>query len=73
MCSAVYDLLTCSPHEPEGRSFTRAEWPVYVAGYQMALRMALKVMDLAIVRFDTVRRTRRLEAKSRRAAARLDP
>jgi len=62
--------MTCQPHEPAGKSFSRAEWPVYVLGYQTALEMVLKVIDLAIVRFDTVRRTRRLEAKRRREQAR---
>jgi hypothetical protein len=65
----VYDLLTCPPHEPPGLAFTREQWPVYVAGYTMALQMAMKVMELALVRFDMVRRTRRLEAKRRRDEA----
>lgn len=73
MRSAVYDLCTCRPHEPQGRGFTRDEWRVYVQGYMTALTMAMKVLDLAVVRFETYRRTRRLEAKQRREQARRAP
>lgn len=73
MRSAVYDLCTCMPHEPEGKRFTREEWRLYVLGYSTALSMALKVLDLAVVRFETYRRTRRLEAKRRREEERATP
>lgn len=65
---AVYDLLVAPPHEPDGARFTAEEFAVYRQGYDLALIMALRVMQAAERRFSLYKRTRRLEARKRRSA-----
>lgn len=61
--AAVYDLLTCRPHEPPGARYTAEEFVVYRTGYGFALTMALKVMAAAGERHKMRARTRRLEKR----------
>jgi hypothetical protein len=68
--SAVYDLLTAKPHEPDAARFTAEQFRVYREGYAMALTMALRVMELAGRRFALYTRTRQLESRRRREQAR---
>lgn len=63
---AVYDLLVAKPHEPENARFTAEEFVVYRQGYDLALVMALRVMQAAERRFALYKRTRRLEARRKR-------
>lgn len=63
---SVYDLTIAHPHVLPAARFTPESYRVYCEGYAMALWMALKVMELAVTRFDTFERTRRLELKRRR-------
>jgi hypothetical protein len=65
--AAVYDLLTCAPHEPPDARYTAAEFAVYRRGYEWALVMALKVMTAAGERHKIRIRTRRLEARKVKA------
>jgi hypothetical protein len=44
---------------PEDRRLTAAEYRLYVEGYDMAVQMAFKVMDLAVARWKTTRRVKR--------------
>lgn len=50
MLAAVYELLNVTPHQPDRRSYSRVEWPIYREGYECALGMALRVMGLALDR-----------------------
>jgi hypothetical protein len=65
--AAVYDLLTCLPHEPPDTRFTHVEFTLYRKGYEFALVMALKVMQAATERHKMRVRTRRLERKKAKA------
>jgi hypothetical protein len=64
---AVYDLCTARPHEPPDVRFTPDQFAVYNAGYQMALTMALSVIQAAEERFKMHTRTRKLETRAKRA------
>lgn len=69
MLAALNDLSAARPHERRGRSYTPVEWPTYCEGYYCALTMAMKVLDLAYVRWKLARRTRRAETKRARDRA----
>jgi hypothetical protein len=56
------------PHEPDDLRLTVEQWPIYVAGYDMALKMALKVMTLAVKRWQLARATRRKARKLEKSA-----
>lgn len=67
---SVYELATVEPHEPAGRTIPPADWEAYCAGYVRALQMALKVMELADVRWRLYcRERRRRRAQELEAAA----
>ena len=63
---AVYDLMTATPHEPDGARYTPADFALYRAGYDYALVIALRTLQAAELRFELRERTTRLEAKRRR-------
>jgi hypothetical protein len=67
MQGAVYDLMVANPHEPDGARFTAADFALYREGYDKALETALRVLRAAGQRFELVDRTRRLEARKKRA------
>ena len=67
--AAVYDLMCCTPHEPAGARFSPEQFALYRQGYDVALVMALKVMNLADQRYRVRVRTLYLEAKNRRETA----
>jgi hypothetical protein len=58
--------MMAKPHEPDDARFTAAEFAVYREGYELALRMALRVVLAADERYRMVTRTRRLEARRRK-------
>jgi hypothetical protein len=58
--------MVCRPHEPEGARFTPEQFAVYRQGYDVALVMALRVMDLADRRYRLATRTKQLEAMNER-------
>lgn len=62
---AVYDLLVARPHEPEDARFTAAEFAIHRAGYELALKMALRTMEGATTRYKLYVLTRRLETRAR--------
>lgn len=62
---AVYDLLVARPHEPDDARFTAAEFALYRAGYELALKMALRTMDGARARYKLYILTRRLATRER--------
>lgn len=66
----MYDLLVAMPHVDADARYDAAEWAIYVAGYTMALTMALRVLDAGVARWSLYLRTRRLETKQRKAAER---
>jgi hypothetical protein len=65
---AVYDLMAARPHEPPGARLNAEEYALYRMGYDHALLIALRSVRAAERRFETVERTRRLEAKRKRSA-----
>lgn len=67
---AVYDLLCARPHVPADVRHTETEFGLYRDGYTWALVMALRVMEAATTRYGLYVKTRRLEAKRRRATQR---
>jgi hypothetical protein len=62
---AVYDLCTAKPHEPPGARFTPDQFALYNAGYQLALTMALRVIQAAEERYQMHTRTRKLETRKK--------
>ena len=66
MLSSVYDLMVCKPHVAQAARYTPDEWRVYVAGYDEALIVVLRVLWGAAERFKLFARTRRLEARRKR-------
>lgn len=64
----MYELCVAKPHVDDGARYTPDEWAIYVAGYDMALQMAMKVLEAGERRWSLYLRTRRLEAKLRRQA-----
>jgi hypothetical protein len=69
LISAVYDLATAKPHVDEDARYTVAEYKIYWDGYAHALRMALKVLDLAARRYRLATTSRRREARTARKGA----
>lgn len=69
MTQAVYELLTVTPHQPDRQHYTRAEWPIYVEGYDCALSMALRVLQAARARWLHHATDRRRAAAAERADA----
>ena len=66
--AAVYDLMVAPPHVPDDVRYTHDEFVLYRAGYDWALLMALRALELATRRHALVVKTQRLEAKRRREA-----
>lgn len=66
----MYDLCTIDAIAPDGYHFTREEWVIYSQGYYFAIARAVKVMDMALVRWKMYRRSRHVETKARNRAAR---
>jgi hypothetical protein len=62
--------MVAAPHVPADAHLTCAEFQHYRAGYDWALVLALRVMDLAGRRHALVVQTKRLDAKRRRAEGR---
>ena len=56
--------MVSRPHEPAGARFTPEQFAVYRQGYDMALVMALRVMDLADRRYRLASQTRQLTARA---------
>lgn len=48
---AVYELAVVRPHEPDDSRFTAAEYILYRQGYEHALFIVLKVLQLTIDRW----------------------
>lgn len=62
----LVDLHTAAPHEPAGARFSAAEFAVYRAGYAHALIVAMKAVDVALLRFELVERSKRLARRAKR-------
>jgi hypothetical protein len=69
MLAAIDELSTVRPHERPHRKYTLEEWRVYCEGYDWALVMAYKVLELAYQRWKLNNRTRRAVAKAEREKA----
>lgn len=68
MFRAVTDLTVAPPHIRAGARFTPVEWRLYADGYDMALVMCLRVMDLAVDRYRHARETRRAQQRAAKSA-----
>lgn len=64
---ALYDLMVAPPHEPADARFTAADFALYREGYDHALLVALKAIQSAAQRYELIERTKRLEARRKRA------
>lgn len=69
MQAAVYDLMVARPHEPDAAHFTIEQYRYYRQGYDHALVLALKVMDLADRRYKLRVRTLQLAARNEKRQA----
>lgn len=59
LAQAVYELCTVRPHDTPGLRLTPPEYRAYSQGYDRAIVMSLKVMDLAYDRWKHRRDARR--------------
>src|SRR5881628_404364 len=63
MQSAIYDLTTAMPHEPDGARFSAAEFAIYRGGYEKALEISPRATRAAAQRFELIERTRRIDER----------
>jgi len=68
MMSAVYELSTVRPHEPEHAKFSHAEFLVYRAGYEYALLVVLKLLKMTVEHWYANRRAARKSAVAKKRA-----
>lgn len=67
MGETVADLMNAQPHDDSDGRYSAAQWEFYRAGYQHALLIVLRALKETELRYEMVERTKRLDAKRRRA------
>ncbi|HLZ44407.1 MAG TPA: hypothetical protein VKQ05_01860 [Gemmatimonadales bacterium] len=68
MLTAIRDLTIAPPHVDQTAPWAEGERRAYVRGYDHALIMALRVADLAVVRYKHATQTIRQTRKAKRSA-----
>lgn len=67
LANTVADVMNHKPHEPDGAKFTPAEFDLYRWGWDQALLIVMRALENTVQRYELIERTKRLEAKRRRA------